>query len=201
MELESNIRLPGGGALRHEGSGWVLDKYVNRKRHRLSSNTHDLSEALTRWRRQLEGATQVRVFSCWPDYRERFLNAQKSARKRNLEFTLTEQDCVAIVRRAAGRCEITGIHFRFDKHHNACKRQPFAPSVDRIDSSRGYVPDNVRLVCLIVNYAMMQWGEDALKEMAMGMIATGMINIEDVKKSKTPRPNRQLLASISNVPL
>lgn len=33
------------------------------------------------------------------------------------------------------------------------------PSIDRIDTTRGYTPDNVRLVCAAVNLALNQFGE------------------------------------------
>jgi hypothetical protein len=43
---------------------------------------------------------------------------------------------------------------------------PFAPSVDRRLSSGGYTEDNVRLVCVAVNFAMGQWGEDVFLHLA-----------------------------------
>lgn len=43
-----------------------------------------------------------------------------------------------------GRCEVTGICFEFaDKENNVSF---FGPSIDRIDSTKGYTKDNCRLV-------------------------------------------------------
>ncbi len=39
-------------------------------------------------------------------------------------------------------------------------KHPFAPSLDRISSRGGYTADNVRLVCIAVNFGMGQWGEE-----------------------------------------
>jgi hypothetical protein len=36
---------------------------------------------------------------------------------------------------------------------------PFSPSIDRIDSNKGYTKDNCRLVCTIVNFGLHRFGE------------------------------------------
>src|SRR5215475_3906596 len=38
------------------------------------------------------------------------------------------------------------------------KPHPFSPSLDRIVPALGYVPDNVSVVCLMVNLAINEWG-------------------------------------------
>jgi hypothetical protein len=49
-------------------------------------------------------------------------------------------------------------------------------SIDRIDSARGYVVGNVRLVRLHVNLALNEWGLDALLEMATELLAVQSAN-------------------------
>lgn len=52
-----------------------------------------------------------------------------------------------------GRCALSGLpmtHTRAD-NRRATRVNPFNVSVDRIDSARGYTPDNVRLVCAQCN--------------------------------------------------
>lgn len=49
--------------------------------------------------------------------------------------------------------------------------RPFAPSLDRLDGTRGYQRDNVRLVCTIANFAMNRWGETVLFQLAQGIVA------------------------------
>ena len=46
-------------------------------------------------------------------------------------------------------------------------RRPFAPSLDRIDSSGGYTRDNTRLVCQAVNFALNAFGEDIFREVVL----------------------------------
>jgi hypothetical protein len=65
------------------------------------------------------------------------------------------------------RCAVTGVEFTF----NDTPKDPWQPSIDRIDSGRGYHLDNVRLVCLIANLAMNRWGEDTLRALARQMVA------------------------------
>jgi hypothetical protein len=69
--------------------------------------------------------------------------------------------------RCNGRCEVSGM-----KLHTVWqgKRHPMAPSIDRIDSTKGYVRGNCRVVCYAVNVAMLHWGEDVF-----GQIATGWV--------------------------
>lgn len=50
-------------------------------------------------------------------------------------------------------------------------RNPFAPSVDRIDSRRGYSRDNVRLVLLSVNLALNDFGREHFDMMCAARIA------------------------------
>lgn len=68
-------------------------------------------------------------------------------------------------------CAMTGIRFDVSPHPVANKR-PWAPSVDRIDRSKGYTRDNVRIICAAVNLAMNVWNEDVLIAIAEGIIGT-----------------------------
>lgn len=64
------------------------------------------------------------------------------------------------------RCKVSGIPF--DPPRSPTERRgPFAPSVDRIEPSKGYVAGNVRLVSNIVNQAMSDWGAEPLVKLAM----------------------------------
>ena len=60
-----------------------------------------------------------------------------------------------------GVCEITGIVFDFNKPEHSCKN-PYAPSIDRIDSTIGYTKNNTRIV--IWQYNLMK-GEISDKEL------------------------------------
>lgn len=75
---------------------------------------------------------------------------------------------------AGGRCSITGMPFSLFKPEGA-HRRPYAPSVDRIDASKPYTDGNTRLVCVCVNYALNEWGEKVLRQMALGYLQSRFI--------------------------
>lgn len=96
-----------------------------------------------------------------------FHRSKKNAFHREIQFELTRAEFDAVVRRSDGRCEVTGIPFTL-ANETKSKRRPFAPSLDRIDSERGYSPGNVRLVCICVNAALSDWGMPVLAAMLSG---------------------------------
>jgi hypothetical protein len=71
---------------------------------------------------------------------------------------------------AAGVCEVTGVALDMDGFNIAPKRWN-TPSIDRIDATKGYTYDNIRIVCSAANCGLGKWGEAAfvrvLKAIAM----------------------------------
>ncbi len=55
-----------------------------------------------------------------------------------------------------GSCAISGLPFSLAEFAGVLVKHPFAPSLDRIASQGGYIADNVRLVCISVNFGMAQ---------------------------------------------
>lgn len=86
------------------------------------------------------------------------------AKKRGDKFELTREQYAAMF---SEECQLTGIPFDTEKPKG--KKRPFAASIDRIDSARGYSADNCRLVCVAVNVAMNEWGESVLYAIATGL--------------------------------
>lgn len=110
------------------------------------------------------------TFTGMPSWvREMYRITQRNAARRNIPFSLTRQEFRDIVERSQGRCMMTGIEFEFERHEGSCRR-PFAPSLDRVDSSKGYAADNCRLVCVLINLAMNQWGLEPLMKAASHLI-------------------------------
>jgi hypothetical protein len=66
------------------------------------------------------------------------------------------------------KCAITKIKFIFDKGNTS--RRPFSPSIDRINSKLGYTKDNVRLVCVIVNLALNEFGDENFDKMCRAYV-------------------------------
>ncbi len=100
-----------------------------------------------------------------PYLRTMFFNAERRALSAGRSFTLTPKDFLAVVKRANGLCEVSGIPFE-----PVADRSPFAPSLDRLDCSKGYDPGNVRLVCHVANVAMNTWGIEPVIRLAEALL-------------------------------
>lgn len=74
------------------------------------------------------------------------------ARIKVKETSLSQQDCEALLLLKMGeqedRCALTGLPLGYDRE---CDDRELLASLDRIDSSGHYTPDNVQLVCRFVN--------------------------------------------------
>ena len=88
--------------------------------------------------------------------------------RKGKEFTVTVDHVIELASANNMRCMVSGTPFSLDKDKQTGRR-PLAPSIDRIDSSIGYIPENVRVVCMITNYAMNVWGESYLRVIAENM--------------------------------
>jgi len=85
----------------------------------------------------------------------------KSRSKRlGLPFDLDRHEAKLQRRLDAGVCEITGIPLRTSTAGRAWN----SASIDRIVPSKGYLYSNVRVVCLLMNVAMSDWGEEILAD-------------------------------------
>lgn len=71
---------------------------------------------------------------------------------------LTAEGLRAISEAQGNQCALTGIHFVF-KTSERGRGSPFAPSPDRIESAKGYVGGNVRMVCQMANYARLDFSD------------------------------------------
>jgi hypothetical protein len=70
-----------------------------------------------------------------------------------------------------GCCDMTGIQFDLSTGGGRRNRHPYAPSIDRINSSGGYTVDNCRVVIWHVNTALAQYGDEALYKLAEALVA------------------------------
>ena len=70
-------------------------------------------------------------------------SASKNAKKKKLTFDLTFDFIHSKL--ISGVCDVTGLPFDFSKPSSTIKN-PYSPSLDRIDPKQGYTIDNVRVV-------------------------------------------------------
>lgn len=72
-----------------------------------------------------------------------------------------------------GKCEATGLPFNTKGSFNThLQIHPFAPSVDKIQPSKGYTKKNCRMVCWIYNQAKATFTEKTLLKMAEALVLT-----------------------------
>jgi hypothetical protein len=88
------------------------------------------------------------------NYRAKILlqSAKTRARYKDLDFEL-ELDWIK-QKLQLGKCEATGLNFvftRYGEFKETKKLNPYAPSLDRIDSSLGYTVDNTQIVIIAFN--------------------------------------------------
>lgn len=93
---------------------------------------------------------------------------KKRAVQRHIDWGLSVDDLKLLLEESGGFCTLSGIPFSLERRLDAHKR-PFAPSIDRMSPSSGYVLRNCRLVCVAVNNAMGEWGIEVLQQITIGM--------------------------------
>lgn len=88
------------------------------------------------------------------------------AAKSGIEHTLTEEWCAA---RWTGKCELTGIEFVTDRKPASMRLRN--PSLDRIDPTRGYTPDNCRFILWSVNSFKHTGSDSDIRDIAKALLA------------------------------
>jgi hypothetical protein len=80
--------------------------------------------------------------------------AKRRARKKKIQFDIDQHMDELIERGKPMRCELSGIPLQMANG----TRDYNSISLDRVDGSKGYTIDNVRIVCWAINAAAGTWG-------------------------------------------
>lgn len=161
------------GVYRKHGAYYRVHKNVW---YRLGT-TYREAEQFGFWPPSIKGLSERQVRGLATKLLTRCRNNTKL--RRPMEFTLTVDDVIDLMREARWVCAVTGIGFTQDSING---RKPYAPSIDRIDNAKGYTRENCRIVCTAVNIAMNVWGEDVLS----------VIGRAHLRKVKDRSPSRQV---------
>lgn len=89
------------------------------------------------------------------------------AKKAGLEFAVSE--AWVTERLANGHCEVTDLPFDV-RLGTRTVPNPWAPSIDRKDCTKGYTEDNCQLVVWVYNLAKYGWDNDVVLRMARALI-------------------------------
>lgn len=124
----------------------------------INNASYHANRANKKTHRQLCKADPVRILYHRCKSRERH-----NRRRRFVGFSLTLAYLRKLWHHQGGKCAVTGLPFDVSFEN---PKNPFAPSLDRMDSNKGYEPDNVVFVLWGVNAALNAWGYDAFIEIA-----------------------------------
>lgn len=91
------------------------------------------------------------------------------ARLNNSENNLTIEILTVFLYLQNFKCALTGLDFTFE-YSGEFGRDPYRPSIDRIDNSKGYTVDNVQLICNMVNVAKNQYPQEMFDEMCRARV-------------------------------
>jgi hypothetical protein len=121
---------------------------VNERRKYYLSNTDHILEYQRRYSKTYVPKNTREIDS-------RLKNLCTRARLRiNKEFNLFPDDLLELWKKQDGKCAYTGLPM------TASSNQFHTVSLDRIDSSKGYVVDNIQLICAVVNKMKMDLKEE-----------------------------------------
>ena len=120
-------------------------------RIKINKNPNIYDNAITNYKLRIIGSLEGRA-------KRMYTSCKSGAIKRNREITITEEDILEKLR--GGICEITGIPLDF----SSASKLPYSPSIDRVDSSKGYTIDNIKLVCLIYNYCKNEFTKEEVDD-------------------------------------
>lgn len=143
------------------------DKTYNKKRY--LKHRDNILKREDKWLRSARGRLSSIVTA-----------AVSRGRKYNRKVTINLEWALKEYKKQQGKCAMTGIQFSFDRKQGNRVYNPFSPSIDRIDSNKGYIPDNCRIVCTIVNIALNRFGDEPFRIMCENYIKQ--------QKSLSPRP-------------
>jgi hypothetical protein len=107
------------------------------------------------------GITQRDEFTI---FRTFYFNCKHTAEQRGLDFNLDLEFLKNLWDKQDGKCAYTNINMDIAETYRHKNHSIMAASVDRIDSNKGYLKDNVEFVCRFVNLGKRDYSkEDVIK--------------------------------------
>lgn len=113
-------------------------------------------EAIERYQKLFVGPDEESVQRLAKEIHDRH---RKGAKDREIDFQIDQRAIENMLRAQKMCCAVTGRRFSLENLPGV-RTRPYAPSLDRIKSDRGYTEDNCRLVCSSVNRAISDLGDE-----------------------------------------
>jgi hypothetical protein len=89
----------------------------------------------------------------------------RSILSRNKEVTVTVDDLKYVWDKQEGICEFSGVQLVLSTYSKIIKNPIYTASLDRIDSSKGYIKGNIRWVSAAINYMKNNMSDDMVWEL------------------------------------
>ena len=172
--------------------GHISERYVSSKMcitcSLIRDNNHykDKSKTILTRRKNLYSLDVRNYISEWnkgnskPFWKKRLGIIKSRAKKKNLDFNLTADYLVQLTLSQKFLCHYT--KFYLVPHEGKSKKIELrlgTLSVDRIDSSKGYIKGNIRLISDLVNTIKQNMTEDEM----FGLLTLILSNVEDKYKN------------------
>lgn len=198
----SDIYQKGGLRLFQRGTIYHIRGTLDGQRIRRSTGSGDLriarialddvfAELQSGWYRQDNADASWKDVAKWVHARQR-----QAAKDRGIPFDLIPSEVYAMMLATNFRCAISGIDLAKKVGPNATP-DPWAASLDRIESRHGYTRDNVRVVCLAANVAMNRWGFDVLLRLSKAVVRNSTNVLAEEKLTLCVSDNRRLSNEIN----
>lgn len=104
-----------------------------------------------------------------------FSQVKKGAKSRGLLFNISIEYLWELFRGQEEKCALTGISLIIPRSHYSSKKNPpgvAMASVDRIDSSKGYIVGNIQWVCAKINHMKWDLSQEEFIEMCYKVVNT-----------------------------
>ena len=125
------------------------------------------------------GRPENLVPGAWQDEFSPYRYFMRKARNRKHETDLDLPYLKALWEEQDGICPLTGTKMNLPYNTRAWEKDtgnPWKPSLDRIDSSRGYLKGNVRYIVSIANLCKQSWGDDVVEDFCQRVARRGCLS-------------------------
>lgn len=105
-----------------------------------------------------------------------------SSAKRGLEFSITIEYAWKIYQQQKGRCALSGWNIKLEQNYD--KRHQQTASIDRIDSSKGYIEGNIQWIHRDINYLKCNCDSFYFLEICNAIAKTNPLKLDKKKDRK-----------------
>tara|TARA_R110000824_G_scaffold8429_9_gene38216 strand:- start:214 stop:828 length:615 start_codon:yes stop_codon:yes gene_type:complete len=131
------------------------EEEINKSKRRYYKN-HEHNKQVSREYHQNDPEGSIR--------RDLMNHCRRNAIRKKLDIDIDYEWIDGQIEILDNKCTKTGLPFVWKRHY------PFGPSIDRIDSAKGYTQDNCQIVCKMYNFAKNKWSDADVLDMAKALL-------------------------------